>query len=96
MSRKLAIILTVVAVILCGCPGIASLALAALATSQNVVDAAQQSGVDINIYGGVDGATLAVRLVFIAVALVLIAIPVIIGLVTFFISRKKASTTVVQ
>jgi hypothetical protein len=93
MNRTTAIILTLTAILLCGCPGLISCAVSVYAltiTPQALTELMQANGVDLTSVGGADVGIWIGRLVWGVIALVLIAIPVVVGLVT--LRRKKTPT----
>jgi len=80
MKRTPAIILTLVSILLCGCPGLAVCALSAYALTPN-------SQLLQNI--GISGSSPAASIAGIVVALVLILIPIVVGIIT--LRKPKAA-----
>ena len=82
-NRKVGIIITIIAVVLCGCPGLFSVFWGLIASVVSFVPNA-----DINIGGSSDPTTaLVTGLGSCCLGLVFIAIPIAVG---FFTLRKKA------
>lgn len=93
MNRTTAIILTLAAILLCGCPGLMSCVVSVYAftlTPQNMIQLMQANGFDVTTIGSPDTALWFGRLAWGVIALILIAIPVIVGLITL---RKKKTPT---
>jgi hypothetical protein len=77
-KRTTGIIATVIAVLLCGCPGLLALCLGAMFAVISPVP-----GADINIGGRTDpGAALGTGLGLLCLGLLFVAIPVVVGLLT--------------
>jgi hypothetical protein len=85
-------ILTIASIVLCGCPGLASCAFSIMFfsfTPQSLIDMAQQYGVEYTQNLADTGTGLwTLRIGLGLVALVLIAIPIIIGLITLRRSNR--------
>ncbi len=90
-DRNTAIIATVVAAVLCGCPGLLSLCFGLM-----FAVVSQIPGADINIFNSNDPTTaLASGIGMLCVGIVFVAIPIVVG---FILLRKKpaAATSIVD
>jgi hypothetical protein len=86
-KRTTSIILTVVSVLLCGCPGLASFCGGAMFALISFVP-----GADIDVFGSTDPQdALVTGLVSLCIGIVFIAIPVVVGYLT--LGRKQATIT---
>jgi len=82
-QRTTGIILTVVAVLLCGCPGLASFCGGAMFAIVSFIP-----GADIDVFGRTDPqSALITGVVSLCIGVIFIAIPVIVGYLT--LGRKK-------
>lgn len=82
MNRKTAIILTIVAAVLCGCPGLFGMCLGAISAVASFIPGAQ-----IDIFGSSDpSSALLWGIGSLCGGVIFVAIPVVLGLVTL---RKK-------
>jgi hypothetical protein len=87
-KRTTGIIVTLVAVLLCGCPGLFALCFGSLSAVVSFVP-----GADINIGGSSDpAAALTMGLVALCLGLLFVAIPVVVGFLTLR-NRPSAATT---
>ena len=97
MKRSTAMILTIASILLCGCPGLAFCAGSVMFftfTPQSFIDWTQKYGVDYTQSLADTGTGLwGARVIFAVVALVLIAIPIIVGLITMRSAKKAQSIT---
>ena len=79
-KKRLGLIITIVTVLLCGCPGLCTMAFGALMAMGN----------SLEDYGWeVSGNPTAVGFAFLCVSLIMIAIPVAAGIYTLMQSRKE-------
>jgi hypothetical protein len=93
MNRNTALILTLAAVLLCGCPGITACLITGLSFTQTSADLAvvmQQYGFDMSSVGGPDAGMWIGRILWGLTAVVLIAIPIVVWLITSRAARKNA------
>ncbi len=87
MKRNTAVILTVVAALLCGCPGLFGMCYGAIAAIASFIP-----GAEIDIFGSSDpNAAMLTGLGTLCGGILLIAIPIVIGIVTL---RKKKEAEV--
>lgn len=97
MNRTWAIVLTIVSVVLCGCPGLLGLVFvlryypSGAEMAAQMAEIQQQTGVDWKVLGGPDNAVLITKLLFIVAALIFIVVPIVVGLITFRAAKKKAA-----
>ena len=88
-KRTTGIVATVIAVLLCGCPGLVSLCMGAV-----FAFASQVPGADIDVFGSKDPAqALTVGIGALCLGIVFIIIPVVVGYLTL---RKKAEAAPVS
>lgn len=79
-KKKLGLIITIVTVLLCGCPGLCAMAFGAMMAMGN----------NLENYGwDVSGNPTAVGIAFLCLSVVMIAIPVAAGIYTYMQSRKE-------
>lgn len=79
-KKKLGLIITIVTVLLCGCPGLCTMAFGAMLAMGNSMED----------YGWeVTGNPTPVGFAFLCVSVIMIAIPVVAGIYTFMQSRKQ-------
>jgi len=93
MNRTTAMILTIVSILLCGCPGLAACAMSAYAMTidqQTLIQGMQANGFDFTNVANTPAYLWAAKIIWVIIALVLIAIPIIVGLVTLRRSKKAA------
>jgi hypothetical protein len=91
MNRTTAVILTIASILLCGCPGLAACAVSVYAmtlTPQSLANLFLTNGIDPSTLGDPNVGLWGARIVWAVIALVLIAIPIIIGLVTLRRAKK--------
>jgi hypothetical protein len=97
MNRTLAIILTVLCVLLCGCPGLFYFGLAAFfwpnaaSMADQLAQIERDSGISWSLIGGGANAVLLARVLVLVLALLFIVIPIVVGLITFRLSKKKTA-----
>lgn len=84
MNRKTAIILTVVAAVICGCPGLVGMCLGATSAIASFIP-----GAEIDIFGSSDPTSALIwGIVSLCGGIIFLAIPIVLGVVTL---RKKKS-----
>ena len=92
MKRNTAVILTVVAAVLCGCPGLAGMCWGGLSAIISFIP-----GADINIGGSSDPNTAFMTgLGSLCGGIILIAIPIVIGIVTLRKKKEPAEAEIVS
>lgn len=98
MKRNVAIILTLVAVLLCGCPGLASCVISAYSmttTPDKIIEAMQNAGFDSAMISQMQQSANMTTSMWVArgfwacLALILIAIPVLVGIFTLRAAKKR-------
>ncbi len=91
MNRTTAMILTIASILLCGCPGLAFCVFAVYAftvSPQTLLEAIQAQGFNVTNSGNLPAELMASKIILMLIAVVLIAIPIIIGLVTLRNSKR--------
>ncbi|MEJ2757927.1 MAG: hypothetical protein P8046_05530 [Anaerolineales bacterium] len=79
-KKRLGLIITIVTVLLCGCPGLCTMAFGAMMTMGNSLE---------NYGWEVSGNPTAVGIAFLCLSVIMVAIPIGAGIYTFVQSRKE-------
>jgi hypothetical protein len=93
MKRSTAMILTIVSILLCGCPGLAMCVGAVYAFTidqQTMLEGIQAQGFNLQSDGNLSAELLFSKIFLLIIAALLIAIPIVIGLIT--LRRAKRMT----